>query len=617
MAYQVIARKWRPQRFADVVGQEHISRTLQNAILQGRVGHAYLFIGPRGIGKTTTARIFAKALNCEAGVVAEPCCECNSCREITAGNSLDVIEIDGASHNGVDDIRDLRDAAQYTPSRGRYKIFIIDEVHMLSPQAWNALLKTLEEPPPHVKFIFATTEPRKVLPTVLSRCQRLDLKRIPAGLIAGQLRHIADAEKVAIDDRALAAIARAADGGMRDAQSIFDQMIAFHGGRDTGQPIAEPDVMEVFGLASGAEIKTLVLGLAGNDLAGLVQLVNDFADRGRDLEQLLADLTSFLRNVMICQLLPDPGRLLDASAAELDDLREVGAVASPVLIPRLLEAVMSQDTFVKNALNKRIALEVALVRTIRDAHSVQIDEVIQRLQGWREGGIPPDGPRPSAAAVPLPAAPPRAGGAALPPVAVPVTPPSRAPAPISAVPAGTPAPVAPPSLPPAPVQTPPPSVALPPAPVPAPAAPLAPESQPNVLEVSEWDVLDADAVWAKLRPALEPFGGPGGAVLRTALDGCRPMLWTRHLLTIGFPSDLAADLIMVLEQAETLSLLSSSLARLGAPPDSRVLAKRLMEERKPRLVSSPVVRARVEQHPLVQEVAQVFGATVIDVRGTT
>ena len=233
MAYQVLARKWRPQTFAEVVGQEHIARTLKNAIQAQRIGHAYLFVGSRGIGKTTSARIFAKALNCTDLQNGEPCCKCENCREIAAGNSLDVLEIDGASHNGVDDMRAIRDQVQYPPTKCKYKIYIIDEVHMLSAGAWNALLKTLEEPPPYVKFLFATTEPHKVLPTIISRCQRFDLRRIPVPLIADRLRQIADAEKIYVEDSALAAIARAADGGMRDAQSIFDQMIAFCGGDST------------------------------------------------------------------------------------------------------------------------------------------------------------------------------------------------------------------------------------------------------------------------------------------------------------------------------------------------------------------------------------------------
>src|SRR5271154_5864476 len=226
MSYQVIARKYRPQRFSDVVGQEHVTQTLSNAITQQRIAHAYLFVGPRGTGKTTIARIFAKCLNCTNGPKVEFSDDDPRCQEITEGRSLDVLEIDGASNNGVEQVRELRDTVRYAPARGKFKIYIIDEVHMLTTQAFNALLKTLEEPPAHVKFIFATTEPQKVLPTILSRCQRFDLRRIPANLIVKHLKEIAKKEKVAVDDEALAAIARGAEGGLRDAESTLDQLIA-------------------------------------------------------------------------------------------------------------------------------------------------------------------------------------------------------------------------------------------------------------------------------------------------------------------------------------------------------------------------------------------------------
>ena len=245
MSYQVFARKYRPQTFDDLVGQAHVTRTLKNAVEQNRLAHAYLFVGPRGIGKTSTARILAKALNCVNGPTITPCGVCDSCKEITGGNSLDVLEIDGASNNGVEQVRELRDNVRYAPSKGHFKIYIIDEVHMLTSAAFNALLKTLEEPPPHVKFIFATTEPQKVLPTILSRCQRFDLHRIPANLIAQHLQFIAGKEKIVLDPAAAHAIAKGADGGLRDAESMLDQLVAF-----CGDKIAEPDVLSVFGFTS-------------------------------------------------------------------------------------------------------------------------------------------------------------------------------------------------------------------------------------------------------------------------------------------------------------------------------------------------------------------------------
>src|SRR5438477_7201041 len=245
VSYEVFARKYRPQTFDDLVGQAHVSRTLKNAVAQNRLAHAYLFVGPRGIGKTSTARILAKALNCVKGPTVNPDGTCDNCREIAAGNSLDVLEIDGASNNGVEQVRELRENVRYAPSKSRYKIYIIDQVHMLTAAAFNALLKTLEEPPPHVKVIFATTEPQKVLPTIVSRCQRFDLHRIPAKLIADHLQLIAEKEKITLTPTAAHAIARGAEGGMRDAESMLDQLVAF-----CGENITEPDVLSVFGFTS-------------------------------------------------------------------------------------------------------------------------------------------------------------------------------------------------------------------------------------------------------------------------------------------------------------------------------------------------------------------------------
>src|SRR3954469_6466200 len=268
MSYQVIARKYRPQRFSDVVGQEHVTQTLGNAIAQSRIAHAYLFCGPRGTGKTTVARIFAKCLNCTGGPKIDFPDDDPRANEITEGRSLDVMEIDGASNRGIDEIRELRETAKYAPAGSKFKIYIIDEVHMLTKEAFNALLKTLEEPPAHVKFMFATTEPEKVLPTILSRCQRFDLRRIPVALIVKHLSHIAGQEKVKIDDAALYAIARGAEGGMRDAESALDQLISF-----CGDKIEEGDVLSMFGLAAESQILNLSKAvLAGEVQTALVQL---------------------------------------------------------------------------------------------------------------------------------------------------------------------------------------------------------------------------------------------------------------------------------------------------------------------------------------------------------
>src|SRR2546421_5648382 len=268
MAYQVIARKYRPQRFRDVVGQEHVSQTLGNAIEQNRIAHAYLFCGPRGTGKTTIARIFAKCLNCTGGPKVEFDDADPRCVEIAEGRSLDVLEIDGASNNGVEQVRDLRETCKYTPASSKYKIYIIDEVHMLSTAAFNALLKTLEEPPEHVKFMFATTDPEKVLPTILSRCQRFDLRRIPVSLISKHLAEIARKEKVKIDAPALQAIARGAEGAMRDAESALDQLISF-----CGDKIEEADVLSMFGLAAQSQIVELARAVLSGDIESALRLL--------------------------------------------------------------------------------------------------------------------------------------------------------------------------------------------------------------------------------------------------------------------------------------------------------------------------------------------------------
>ncbi|HMJ88344.1 MAG TPA: DNA polymerase III subunit gamma/tau, partial [Candidatus Acidoferrum sp.] len=292
-SYQVIARKYRPQRFGDVVGQEHVTQTLSHAIEAGRIAHAYLFCGPRGTGKTTIARIFAMCLNSTGGPKPDFAPDDPKALEISEGRSLDVMEIDGASNRGIDEIRDLRETVKYAPASSKFKIYIIDEVHMLTKEAFNALLKTLEEPPAHVKFMFATTEPEKVLPTILSRCQRFDLRRIPINLMVDHLRHIAKLENVEIDDPALFAIARGADGGMRDAESALDQLISF-----CGNKIVETDVLSMFGLTSQSQLLSLSNALLNGEADIVLREFNDLTKHGKDLGKFVADLLQHLRNLL-------------------------------------------------------------------------------------------------------------------------------------------------------------------------------------------------------------------------------------------------------------------------------------------------------------------------------
>ncbi|MGD0061465.1 MAG: DNA polymerase III subunit gamma/tau [Verrucomicrobiia bacterium] len=372
--YQVLARKWRPQQFDDVVGQEHVTTTLKNAIEQNRLAHAYLFVGPRGIGKTSTARIFAKALNCVKGPTITPCDECDNCKEITEGRSLDVLEIDGASNNGVEQVRELRDTVRYAPARGRFKIYIIDEVHMLTTQAFNALLKTLEEPPAHVKFFFATTEPQKVLPTILSRCQRFDLRRIPASLIVKHLKAIAKKEKVSVDDEALAAIARGAEGGLRDAESALDQLIAF-----CGNKIAESDVLSVFGLVAHDQIAKLTDAVIDGQTTKALTVLKELDDVGKDLQRLMADLLDHFRNLLVVTLGEEGTQSLQLPETEIDLLRAQAKRVDADAVLRIIDALSAAEGRLRYALSKRIFLEIALVKAVKARELVGIDGVLKKL----------------------------------------------------------------------------------------------------------------------------------------------------------------------------------------------------------------------------------------------
>ncbi len=370
VSYRVFARKYRPQTFAEVVGQDHITRTLQNAVNANRLAQAYLFVGPRGIGKTSTARILAKALNCVNGPTSQPCGECDVCKEIAEGRNLDVIEIDGASNNGVENIRDLRDNAAYAPTRGPFKIYLIDEVHMLSTGAFNALLKTLEEPPAHVKFIFATTEAQKVPATITSRCQRFDLRRIPSDLIQKHLLYIAENEKITLDADAADAIARGADGGLRDAESMLDQMVAF-----CGERITMNDVMDVFGFTPREVVANLAQALFAADAQAALGIVAMQSEAGKDLSRLTAELIGHLRDRLVTQAC---GGEVEVPQAKLLEL---------------IEHFGGAESAMKWVADKKLQLDVAVIKALHLLDETSLTDVIDALSGLCSGEVP--SPRPA------------------------------------------------------------------------------------------------------------------------------------------------------------------------------------------------------------------------------
>ncbi|NWF54630.1 MAG: DNA polymerase III subunit gamma/tau [Syntrophaceae bacterium] len=397
MSYLVLARKWRPQNFEDVIGQKPITQALQNAIATQRVAHAYLFAGSRGVGKTSVARILAKALNCQKGPTPHPCGDCQLCKEVRDGISVDVLEIDGASNRGIDEIRELRENVKYLPAKNKYKVYIIDEVHMLTEPAFNALLKTLEEPPPHVIFIFATTEPHKIPLTILSRCQRYDFKRIPLPSLLEQLKKIASQENLEISEASLHLIARQAQGSMRDAQSLLDQVFSF-----SGPKVSDQEVLEALGIIDRKVLHETIQALGEGDRLRLLEIVEEVFNFGYDLKEFCGELAQLMRDLLVLKLFPDgsqeAARLIDLPEEEVKDLaRQVGKFSQEEL-HALFRALLSAHDEAARSTFPRLILEMTLTRMSRRKPVLSVEEVLEKLRAMEDrllagGGSVSMGPR--------------------------------------------------------------------------------------------------------------------------------------------------------------------------------------------------------------------------------
>ena len=393
MSYIVFARKYRPQAFDEVIGQSHITTTLENAIAQNRVAHAYIFAGPRGVGKTTTARIFAKALNCENGPTADPCNKCPSCLEITQGSSLDILEIDGASNRGIDEIRNLRENVKFSPSKGRFKVYIIDEVHMLTLDAFNALLKTLEEPPAHVKFIFATTQAHKVPPTILSRCQRFDFRRISIKDIVDSLKTIASKENLKVDDDVLILMAKHSDGSMRDAQVVLDQISSFADGR-----ISLEDASKILGAVSDDILFSLADSIKSKDALKALKIIDDLVNEGKDVAQIVLYLIEHFRDLAVAKISKDPQILIDASPEKIKRYEEQ---AGKFMVEEMLYIIYTLSNtidFVRKSNMARVPFEVAMIKLTRMGSIISPADLMERLKkielGLKKDLFPADRPNP-------------------------------------------------------------------------------------------------------------------------------------------------------------------------------------------------------------------------------
>ncbi|MBR3812009.1 MAG: DNA polymerase III subunit gamma/tau [Agathobacter sp.] len=375
MSYTALYRKFRPQEFEDVKGQDHIVTTLKNQIKADRIGHAYLFCGTRGTGKTTVAKIFAKAVNCEHPIDGSPCGECAICKAIADGSSMNVIEIDAASNNGVDNIRQIREEVTYRPTEGKYKVYIIDEVHMLSPGAFNALLKTLEEPPSYVIFILATTEAHKIPITILSRCQRYDFHRISIDTIAGRLMDLMAEENVNVEEKAIRYVAKAGDGSMRDALSLLDQCIAFH----LGETLTYENVLEVLGAVDTEIFSRLLRQIINKDITGAIATLDTLVDEGREMAQMVNDFTWYLRNLLLMQSSDDMEDVLDMSKEHIAALKEEAKLVKPEVLMRYIRIFSELGNQVKYATQKRILIEIAIIKLCKPQMEKDYEAVIDRI----------------------------------------------------------------------------------------------------------------------------------------------------------------------------------------------------------------------------------------------
>lgn len=395
MSYLVLARKYRPQTFTEVIGQSHVTQTLSNAILADRVAHAILLTGPRGTGKTTVARILAKAMNCKVGPTPSPCNTCRSCTDITDGHAADVFEIDGASNNSVDQVRELRENLQYLPVHSRNKIFIIDEVHMLSLAAFNALLKTLEEPPPHVMFIFATTEPQKIPITILSRCQRHDLRRIGLEALSKHMVGLCSKEGFDLSVDSLWLIAREAEGSMRDALSLLDQVLS---GADGG--VTDEEILNLLGLIDRKLLFDLAEAILGKDLVVILEMLESVYQRGQDMRKLYADLVEHFRHLVVLQSTRKPGRLVDLPEQELTLMRQQVEGQPAAVIGQLLELLFQAENQMRYASQPRLALEMIFIRLLQARPALGIDTLIEKIDALQKGVLQGDEPQEDAGSAP-------------------------------------------------------------------------------------------------------------------------------------------------------------------------------------------------------------------------